>query len=86
MLKIMLLSFVLSLVPHGIAMAQEVSVQAQCAKEWKEFKTTNGRPAKGEGREVWNVFYKVCRAQKAGGITQADKAALLAKIEEYSKR
>lgn len=72
------------------AHAQSVAVPAQsvatkCGAEWKEFKTTNGKPAKGEGREAWNAFYKACREKNAQGVTTQDKAALAAKIEAYRK-
>ena len=72
------------------ALAEEVkskSVATQCGEQWRDFKKTNGKPAKGEGREMWSAFYKACR-EKLGtsAITASDKAKLTAAIEAYAKQ
>lgn len=70
-------------VPVG---AEEVKPSQVCSQEWKDFKATNGKPAKGEGREVYQTFRKACMGKHGASVTNADKAALIAKIEEYKAK
>jgi len=64
--------------------AKPTTTVQTCSAEWKAFKETNGKPAKGEGREVYQTFRKACTEKHGGSkITGTDKAALIAKIEAY---
>jgi len=71
-------------VPAAQAQDAKPTTAQTCSAEWKDFKATNGKPAKGEGREVYQTFRKACTEKHGGSkITGTDKAALVAKIEAY---
>lgn len=89
MLKIAMIATMLALasVPAAQAEDKPKSVATQCGEQWAAFKKENGKPAKGEGREMWSAFYKACR-EKLGtsNVTASDKAALVAAIEAYKAK
>jgi len=72
----------------SVPAAQAQTTAQTCSAEWKAFKETNGKPAKGEGREVYQTFRKACMVKNGAGskVTGTDKAALIAKIEAYSAK
>ena len=91
MLKLMTaiaVAMTLASVPAARAEAEKPkSVATQCGEQWQAFKKENGKPAKGEGREMWSAFYKACR-EKLGtsAITASDKAKLVAAIAAYKAK
>ena len=71
----------------SVPAAQAQTTAQTCSAEWKDFKATNGKPAKGEGREVYQTFRKACTEKHGSSkVTGTDKAALITKIEAYKAK